>query len=42
MTMHKLSKSFGKGAGFTVGLVLLSIIFLCILAFGSDTYQELN
>ena len=42
MTMHKLSKSFGKGTGFTVGLVLLSIIFMCILAFGSDTYQELN
>ncbi|MDD2973034.1 MAG: DUF5684 domain-containing protein, partial [Lachnospiraceae bacterium] len=39
ITMNKLSKSFGKGTGFTVGLVLLSIIFLGILAFGSDTYQ---
>jgi len=33
-----LSKSFGQGAGFTVGLVLLSIIFLPILAFGKATW----
>ncbi len=34
-----LSKSFGKSEGFTVGLVLLSPIFICILGFGSATYQ---
>lgn len=39
ITMNKLAKAFGRGAGFTVGLVLLNIIFMCILAFGSDTYQ---
>ena len=34
----KLSASFGHGAGFTVGLVFLSVIFLMILAFGSSQY----
>lgn len=36
---HKISKSFGHGAGFTVGLIFLSLIFLYILAFGSSEYQ---
>jgi hypothetical protein len=35
---NDLSKSFGHGAGFTVGLVLLRTIFVCILAFGSSAY----
>jgi Family of unknown function (DUF5684) len=34
-----LAKSFGKGAGFGIGLALLSIIFMPILAFGSAQYQ---
>ena len=34
-----LAKSFGKSEGFTVGLLLLSIIFLPILGFGSAVYQ---
>jgi hypothetical protein len=34
-----LSKSFGKNEGFTVGLILLSIIFFPILAFGSAKYK---
>ena len=34
LIMHGISKSFGQGAGFTVGLVLLNIIFVAILAFG--------
>ena len=34
----KLSKSFGHGAGFTVGLVLLNPIFKLILGFGSSQY----
>ncbi len=35
---HKLSLSFGKGSGFTVGLILLGIIFLPILGFGDAQY----
>lgn len=38
MVLHKLSKAFGHGVGFTVGLVLLSPIFILILAFGSSQY----
>ena len=34
-----LSKSFGKDEGFTVGLLLLSIVFYPILGFGSAKYQ---
>ena len=37
--MYKLAKSFGKGGGFTVGLVLLNTIFMMILAFGKAEYQ---
>ena len=33
-----LAKSFGKGAGFAVGLVLLPIIFWPILGFGDARY----
>ncbi len=35
---HNLSLSFGKTAGFTVGLVLLPFIFYPILAFGEAKY----
>ena len=35
---HNLSLSFGKGGGFTVGLILLGFIFLPILAFSDVTY----
>ena len=34
-----LAKSFGKGVGFALGLILLSVIFFPILGFGSATYQ---
>jgi hypothetical protein len=34
-----LAKAFGKGTGFTVGLVLLEPIFILILGFGSSQYQ---
>lgn len=37
-TLNRLSKSFGQGVGFTVGLVLLHPIFICILGFGSAQY----
>lgn len=39
MIPFKLAEKFGKGAGFGVGLLLLGIIFLPILAFGSAEYQ---
>ncbi len=33
-----LAKSFGKGAGFAIGLLLLPFIFFPILAFGDAEY----
>jgi len=36
--MVKLSKSFGRGNGFAVGLVFLPVIFMLILAFGDSQY----
>src|SRR5437667_7733568 len=35
-----MAKSFGKGAGFGIGLALLGIIFWPILGFVSAQYQE--
>jgi hypothetical protein len=34
-----LAKSFGKSGGFAAGLILLTIVFLPMLAFGSAQYQ---
>ena len=34
-----LSKKFGKGVGFTIGLIFLSFIFYPILAFGDAKYE---
>ena len=34
-----LAKSFGKGVGFGIGIILLGIVFLPILAFSDATYQ---
>ncbi len=42
LVYNGLSKNFGHGAGFTVGLIFLSIIFLPILGFGSDQYIGSN
>jgi hypothetical protein len=36
--MNMVSKSFGKDEGFTVGLVLLGIVFWPILGFGDARY----
>jgi len=36
---NMVSKSFGKDEGFTVGLVLLGIVFWPILGFGDSKYQ---
>ena len=38
LVMIGLAQSFGKGAGFTVGLILLQPIFILILGFGSAKY----
>ena len=40
--LYKLAKVFGKGIGFTVGLVLLQPIFIMILGFGSAEYDPSN
>jgi len=37
--INLLSKSFGKDEGFTIGLLLLPIVFYPVLGFGSATYQ---
>ena len=39
IVMNDLSKSFGHGMGFTLGLIFLSFIFYLIIAFGGSTYQ---
>lgn len=38
MVIHNVSKSFGHGVGFTLGMLLLGIIFYPILAFGPSKY----
>src|SRR6056297_3541668 len=38
-SINLLSKSFGKDEGFTIGLLLLSIVFIPILGYGSAEYQ---
>jgi hypothetical protein len=40
MTMNGVSKNFGKDEGFTVGMVLLGVVFWPILAFGSARYVD--
>lgn len=35
----ELAKKFGQSVGFAIGMILLSIIFYPILAFGSAKYQ---
>ncbi len=42
MVWSAISTRFGKGDGFTVGLVLLSFIFIPILAFGEAKYKGNN
>ncbi|MCU0416375.1 MAG: DUF5684 domain-containing protein [Cytophagaceae bacterium] len=38
--VHALSKSFGQGVRFTIGLIFLPTIFLGILAFCDATYKN--
>lgn len=39
IVMLDIAKSFGKGVGFAIGLILLGFIFIPILGFGSAQYQ---
>lgn len=39
LVMLDLAKSFGKGTGFAIGLILFSTIFFLILGFDSSTYK---
>jgi Family of unknown function (DUF5684) len=39
IVLYDLSRSFGHGIGFTIGLIFLSIIFLYILGFGGSEYR---
>lgn len=39
IVVNDLSKSFGHGAGFTVGLLLLTPVFVLVLAFGNSAYD---
>jgi hypothetical protein len=41
LMMRRLAGVFGKGIGFTVGLVLLPFIFLPILGFGKSQYANM-
>ena len=36
---YKTAKAFGKGIGYTLGLIFLQPIFLMMLGFGSAQYQ---
>ena len=36
----ELAKAFGKSAGFGIGMIFLSFIFLPLLAFGDDQYLD--
>ncbi len=38
IVVHGVSVSFGKGVGFTIGLILLPFVFYPILGFGSAEY----
>ena len=39
ITINKISKSFGYGIGFTLGLIFVPLIFYPILAFGDSRYE---
>ncbi len=40
--LYRLSKAFGHGVGYFLGLIFLSFIFELILAFNDDKYQPEN
>jgi hypothetical protein len=41
IVIHRLSLSFGKDVGFTIGILILGFIFLPMLAFGDAKYAKL-
>lgn len=41
MMLHGLSKRFGHGVGFTIGLLFLPFVFNLLLAFGNSQYSEI-
>jgi hypothetical protein len=42
MVLHSVSKNFGHGVGFTLGLIFLGFIFIPILAWGDSQYLGPN
>lgn len=40
MLQYRISKSYGHGVGFTLGLIFLNPIFIMILGLGSSTYSK--
>jgi hypothetical protein len=40
IVLNLLSKAFGHGVGFTLGLIFLGFIFIPILAFENNTYTK--
>lgn len=39
ISLYRLAKAYGHGAGYTIGLIFLNFIFILILAFGKSEYQ---
>jgi Family of unknown function (DUF5684) len=39
LTLYHFSKSYGKAEGFSIGVALLSVIFIPLLAFSDAKYQ---
>lgn len=39
---NRISKSFGHGVGFTIGLIFLNSIFMLILGFNKDKYKKIK
>lgn len=39
MLFYAMAQKFGKGIGFTIGMLLLPFIFIPMLGFGDATYQ---
>ena len=39
LVFHEIATRFGKGIGFTIGLILLGFVFWPLLGFGDATYQ---
>lgn len=39
VNLHMMSRAFGHGIGFTLGLIFLNPIFMLVLGFGSSEYE---